>query len=122
MVNISFLPKTYIRILLPRRNTLLYILTSRVQRQLLMLPDSSKILIIAISTDSVVSVRVEFDCQRQQTHCLRLYFQDFAIANLFMILVVSVSHRSSCSILFRIRPFSLFVSNGAPLFILPSKV
>jgi len=38
----------------------------------------------------------------------RQYFQDFAIANLFMILVVSIAHRSSCFIHFKIRPFSLF--------------
>jgi len=73
-----------------------------------MLPDSSKHFIIAISTDSVVSVCIDVDCQRQQTHCLRLHYQDFAIANLFMIMAVFISHRSSCSMLFRIRSFSLF--------------
>jgi len=42
------------------------------------------------------------------TYCLRLYFLNFVIANLLMILVASNSHRHSCSILFGIRLFSLF--------------
>jgi len=73
-----------------------------------MLPCSLTNVIIAISTDSVVSVCVEVVCQKHQTYCLRLHFQDFATVNLFMILVVSISHGSSFSILFRIRLFSLF--------------
>ena len=39
---------------------------------------------------------------------LRRHFLDFVIANLFMILVASISHRHSCSTLFGIRLFSLF--------------
>jgi len=51
-------------------------------------------------------------CQKQKTHCLRLHFQDFAIANLFMIPVVAISHGSLCSMFFRIRLFSLFYLTG----------
>jgi len=57
--------------------------------------------LLAIFTDSVVSGCVEVDCQRQQTYCLRLHFLHFAIANLFMILVASILHRCSCSILLK---------------------
>ena len=42
-----------------------------------------------IYLDSVVSVNVEVNCQKQQTYS-RLPFLDFAIANLFMILVASL--------------------------------
>jgi len=58
--------------------------------------------------DSVVSVSVEVDCQKQQIYSLRLHFPDIAIANLFVILVSPISYRRSCSILFGIRLFSLF--------------
>jgi len=60
------------------------------------------------NTGSVASVCVEVDCQKQHTYCLRLLFLAFAIENLIVILVVSISHRSSCSILFGIGLFSLF--------------
>ena len=54
------------------------------------------------------SLDIEVDCRKQQTYSLRLYFVHFAIANLFMILMVSISHRRSCSVFFRIRLFSMF--------------
>jgi len=54
------------------------------------------------------SINVEFDWQKQQTYCLGLHFLDFSIANLFMRLVVSISHGRSCSLLLTIRLFSLF--------------
>jgi len=44
--------------------------------------------------------------------------RDFSTANLFMMMVVPISNRSSCSILFRIRLFSLFLFHGASLLIL----
>jgi len=50
--------------------------------------------------NSVVQICVEVDCQEQQTYCLILCFLDFLIANLLMILLVSISHRRSCSITF----------------------
>ena len=55
-----------------------------------------------------LSVCVEVDFRKQQTYSLRLYFVHFSIANLFMILVVSISHRSSCPVFFRIRLLSMF--------------
>jgi len=55
--------------------------------------------------NSVVSVCVEVDFASSKP--TGLYFVHFSIANLFMILVVSISHRSSCSVFFRIRLFSL---------------
>jgi len=73
-----------------------------------MLLDSSRSLIIAISIDSVLSFCVELDCQKQQAHFLRSHFQDFAIANLSVILIVSILHGSLYSMLFGIRLFSLF--------------
>jgi len=80
-----------------------------------MLPDSSTNLIIAMIRQCTHSIKIEVDYQKQQTCCLDL---DFAIANLFMTLVVSISQRRSCSILLGIKLYSLF--NGDPLFILPS--
>jgi len=38
---------------------------------------------------------VEVDCQKQQTYCLILHCLDFVLADLFMILVVSISHKGS---------------------------
>jgi len=58
--------------------------------------------------DSIVLVCIEVDYQKQQTYCFRLHCLDFVIENLFVIPVVSISHWSSFSILFRIRIFSLF--------------
>jgi len=63
-----------------------------------MLSESSTNLIIAISRQCSLSISVEVDCHKQQTYYFRLHFLGFAIASLFMILVVSISHRSSCSI------------------------
>jgi len=57
-----------------------------------MFPDSSTNLIIATFRQGSLSISV--DCQKQQTYCLRLHFLDFAVANLFMTLVVPVSHGS----------------------------
>jgi len=74
----------------------------------LVFPNPSKNLVNTY-VNSVVSVCVEVDCRKQQTYSLRLYFVHFSIANLLMILVVSISHRSSCSVFFRIRLFSLFL-------------
>jgi len=73
----------------------------------LIFPNPSTNLVITY-VNSVDLVCVEVDCGKQQTYSLRLYFVHFSIANLFMILVVSISHRSSCSVFFRIRPFSMF--------------
>ena len=73
----------------------------------LIFPNPSKNLVNTY-VNSVVSVCVEVDCRKQQTYSLRLYFVHFSVANLFMILVVSISHRSSCSVFFRIRLFSMF--------------
>ena len=56
----------------------------------------------------VVSVCVEVGCQKQQIYCIRWQFLDFAVANFFMQLLVSLSFRGSCYILYRIRLFSLF--------------
>jgi len=56
--------------------------------------------------DSVVSVNVEVDCQKQQTYCLRLHVLDFAIANLYIIPQFHIevhalySLESSCSACF----------------------
>jgi len=47
----------------------------------------------------VLSINIEVDCEKQQTYYLKLHFLDFAIANLFMVLLVSISHRRSCSTL-----------------------
>jgi len=59
----------------------------------LIFPKSSTNLVITY-VNSVVSVCVEVDCRKPQTYSLRLYFVHFSIANLFMMLVVSISHRS----------------------------
>jgi len=84
---ISFLPKTYIHTFLPR-NTLGYCTAQKYCTETVInASSSSRNLIIAISTDNVVSVCVEVVCQKQQIHYIRLHFQDFYIANLFMILV-----------------------------------
>ena len=73
----------------------------------LIFPNSSTDLIITY-VNSVVSICVEVDCRKQQTYSLRLYVVHFSIANLFMILVVFISHRRSCSVILRIRLFSMF--------------
>ena len=73
----------------------------------LIFPNPSTNLVITY-VNSVVSVCVEVDCRKQPTYCIRLYFVHFLIANLFMILVVFISHRRSCSVLLRIRLFSMF--------------
>jgi len=70
-------------------------------------PDSSTNLTIAISRQWSLSRNVEVECQKQKTYCW-LHFLDCAIANLFMILVLSISRRRSCSVLLKIRLFSLF--------------
>ena len=55
----------------------------------LIFPNPSTNLIITY-VNSVVSICVEVDCRKQQTYSLRLYVVHFSIANLFMILVVSI--------------------------------
>ena len=62
----------------------------------IMLPESSTNLIIATFRQWSLSTNV--DCQKQKT-CCWLHFLDFAIANLFVILVLSISHTRSCSML-----------------------
>jgi len=62
-----------------------------------MFPDSSRNLIIAVSKQCSPSM-CRSRLSRAATYCLISCFLDFPIANLFMILLVSISHRSSCSI------------------------
>jgi len=94
------------RIFSPWRNTLLY--SSQVQYRNSNYCFQTHQQIWSLLQCSL-SINVEAYCQKQQTYCLRLYFLDFAIANFFMILVVSISYRTSCFVVFfRIRLFSLF--------------
>jgi len=89
-----FLPKTNMRIFLPWRNTLLY--SSQVQYR-----DSDFCFQTHQQMWSLlqcgIGANVEVYCQKNQTCCIRLHFLDCAIANLFMILVVFISNRTSCS-------------------------
>jgi len=90
---VSFLPKTYIlRILLPRKNTLLDSSQVHYWDSINAYKIISTNMIFAISKQCNLSISADADCQKLQTYCLRLHFIDFAIANLFTILIVSMSH------------------------------
>jgi len=82
----SFFTKkvVYIRIFLPRRNTLLY--NSQIHYR-----DSNLCFQTHQQIGSLLCIRFEVDCQNQQTYCLSILLLDYSLANLFMILVV-VSH------------------------------
>jgi len=51
----------------------------------------------------------------EAANLLGLHFLDFALTNLFMILVVSISHGRSCPVLFRTRLLSLVCHMVLPL-------
>ena len=71
-------------------------------------------LIISISRQRRLSPNVEVDCQKQQTYCLTEHFLDFSIANLFMILVVYISHRPVVLKVGGIAPLgAILMHNGA---------
>ena len=90
---------------------------STVQRQELMLPDSS--------TNSKIQFSLN-NCQSRLSNAanllLKIGFTDFAIANLLMLLVVSISHRRSCIMLYCSlcnEAVQLVLCDGAPVFIPP---
>jgi len=71
-----------------------------------MLPDTSTILIIALSRHCSLSLNIEVDCQKQQTYILlKIAFSRFFYSKfVYDTGSAPILHRSSCSILFRSCP------------------